>query len=186
MISLCLLVSISAQSATPLEKAAASGNIKEVKSLLSKGVDVNGIDEESTWEKTPLFAAAEADQPKIVVLLLSNGANASLTNASGSTPLRVAAYKGHAEVVESLLEGGANPEQDTDYYQRSPLVWALLGARNGNKDDYVNVIKTLNKYGAKCLATFLHPVNDSQVKLIDSAEKSGPEIAKVFSELCAQ
>jgi hypothetical protein len=181
---LCVITSLNASSATLLERAAANGNIDNVKSLLSQGADVNAIDEDSTWEKTALFAAAEAGHNKVVSYLLSKGADVSLANAAETTPLRVAAYKGHAEVIQLLLEAGANPEEDTDYYQRSPFVWAILGAKNGNTVNYISVLKILREYGAKCHRTFIHPVDDSIVNLADSAIKSGQEIVNAFNMLC--
>ncbi len=185
--SLCVFASLSVYCATPLEHAAATGNIDKVKSLLSQLADINETDEDSTWEKTAIFAAAEAGNHKVVVYLLANDADTKLANAAGATPLRVAAYKGHADVVRSLLEGGTNPEQDTDYYQRSPFVWAVLGARSakdGNTANYVSVLKTLREHGANCPTTFIHPVNDSTVKVADSAKKSGQEKANIFAKLC--
>jgi ankyrin repeat protein len=181
-----LLISLSAYSATPLEQAAASGDLSRVKALVSQGADVNEVDSQSVWEKTPLYAAVEAGHHEVVVYLLSKGADTSRTNAAGSTPLRDAAYRGRAAIVRSLLESGANPDEDTDYYKRSPFVWAVLGSDDGNTADYVSVLKSLREFGATCSSTFMNPVDESAVAVSEVAQEAGPEIADTYAQLCGE
>ena len=74
-------------------------------------------------------------------MLLANGANVNLANTDeGSTPLSVASYKGHVEVVRLLLANGANVDQ-TAVGGESPLLAASV---NGNEA----CLKTLLHYGA--------------------------------------
>ena len=59
-------------------------------------------------------------------LLLEHGASATLANALGETPLHVAAWDGHADVISALLAAGAclnktGPEGET------PLLLAADG-----------------------------------------------------------
>ncbi len=91
-------------SAYPLHKAAAEGDIEQIESLISKGVDVNIKDESSA---TPLHTAAYYGQRDVAQILIAKGANINATNESGQTPLHIAAAFGKKYVPEVLLSNGA-------------------------------------------------------------------------------
>ena len=54
---------------------------------------------------TPLFAACENGQYKLVQALLSSGSRPTTRNRSEEAPLYIAALKGHIQTVEVLLQG---------------------------------------------------------------------------------
>ncbi|CAI8041202.1 Ankyrin repeat domain-containing protein 50, partial [Geodia barretti] len=56
---------------------------------------------------SPLGSAAEDGYTEIVEKLISAGAVINYQNKDGATPLIMASYKGHLEVVRLLLESGA-------------------------------------------------------------------------------
>lgn len=87
-----------------LRQAAAKGDIKQVKSLISKGADVNA---KSKWGQTPLHLAARAGQKDMVELLITKGAEVNAKNKWGRTPLRIATNRGHTEIVDLLRKHGA-------------------------------------------------------------------------------
>jgi ankyrin repeat protein len=181
---LSFFLSATAFGATPLESAAASGNLDKVKSLITQGADINAVDENSTWEKTPLYAAAEKGHADVVAYLLEQGADTAIANAAMSTPLRVAANQGHAKVVKLLLAHGADPDKDRDSYGRTPMIWAILAARSGNTTAYIAIIKALHKAGASCSEIFSSPIDDSPISVLESAQIAGDEVADAFKAIC--
>lgn len=88
-----------------LHRAAADGDIELVKSLISKGADVDTKDEDG-W--TPLHFAAYRGQKEVAEVLIAKGASISATDTSGSTPLHWAASYGGKRVPELLIANRAN------------------------------------------------------------------------------
>ena len=94
--------------------------------LLNSGADPN---EANAWAKTPLMAAAQADQPEAVRLLLErgaapeaatipwsaaeNGVEMFAIHTGGRTALMYAAAHAHPDLITLLLDRGAQP-QDRD------------------------------------------------------------------------
>jgi len=91
---------------------------------------------------TALFKAAQNNRPSIVSLLVRAGANVNSATADDhATPLSIAAYHGHVEVVE-LLCGAAGI--DVDGHKRAmmnPICAAVKGGHGG-------VVEVLVKSGA--------------------------------------
>src|SRR5919197_972366 len=90
---------------------AASRHEREiVNALLSGGADPNVTynNPEQGYRQTPAinFPAANGDL-SILNALLSAGASVNARDASGLTPLMSAAFMGHEDVAEALLEKGA-------------------------------------------------------------------------------
>jgi type VI protein secretion system component VasK len=81
--------------------AAASGDIRAVKRLISEGADVNVRDEHG-W--TPLMHAALADQERAVVVLMMGGANERAINRESKTPLMLAVERGAGTAARTLVD----------------------------------------------------------------------------------
>jgi hypothetical protein len=90
-----------------------------VKLLLGGGADVHALNK---WRETPLLTAANHGQAGAVEALLKAGADPCKCTDTGWSPLSIAAYKGHNEVVRLLLDVGA-PTEEGD-----PTLSALLQA----------------------------------------------------------
>ncbi|XP_071441722.1 uncharacterized protein [Hetaerina americana] len=85
-------------------------NIKDLRTFLSYGAQVNGLDENGY---TPLMCAVEHDKgSKFVRELLKYGADVNKQNYEGDTALNIAVRKGDflstAAVIHKLLEYGAD------------------------------------------------------------------------------
>jgi ankyrin repeat protein/beta-lactamase regulating signal transducer with metallopeptidase domain len=104
----------------PLHQAAADGDIDKVKSLISKGVDVNTKDEKG-W--TPLHTASYYGRKDIAVFLIAKGGNINDKDISGRTPLHVASDGVRTFVFESLVAKGANVDA-RDKAGNTPLHYA--------------------------------------------------------------
>ncbi|KAH6721127.1 ankyrin repeat-containing domain protein, partial [Leptodontidium sp. MPI-SDFR-AT-0119] len=82
--------------------ATAVGHEAVVKLLLGTSqVDIDAKDME--FGQTPLWAAAEMGNKAVVKLLLENGADITVANSDGWTPLNAASYRGYVDVVKLLL-----------------------------------------------------------------------------------
>lgn len=74
-----------------------------------------------------LRAAASRGRLEAVRELLDRGVPVDDANPYGATPLILAAMNGHAEVVQALLDAGADATRTDDFYQRSAVEWATEG-----------------------------------------------------------
>ncbi|KAJ3217992.1 hypothetical protein HDU67_006892 [Dinochytrium kinnereticum] len=93
---------------TPLMAAAAGGHLQAVEWLIEAGTHVNVADNDG---KTSLHLAVENQHADVVQYLLENScsiAACDLKDASGTTPLMLAATLGDDAILEILLEKGAN------------------------------------------------------------------------------
>lgn len=107
-----------------------------VKLLLANNADVHALNK---WRETPLLTAANHGQAGAVEALLKAGADPCKCTDTGWSPLSIAAYKGHDDVVKLLLEEGAPTEEE------DPTLSALLQAATKGLPDTVEL---LLKHGA--------------------------------------
>lgn len=110
-----------------LIKAAADGDIEQVRVHISSGADVNVKDK---YTQTPLHIAAGRGHAEIVALLITKGADVNTKDNTGRTPLYLAASSGHSDVARILLTKGADPNV-SDEHTQLPL---HLAARYGHSD----------------------------------------------------
>jgi hypothetical protein len=102
-------------------RAAASGEIRLLNFLLANGLDVNT---RTRSGRTPLGAAAAAGQIDAARLLIARGARLEdRTLISRETPLIEAAQMNHADLVELLLDHGADLNAQ-DALGFTALAWA--------------------------------------------------------------
>lgn len=112
-----------------LHDAAASGNLQLLKHLLENGADANARAADGS---TPLMFAATFGQVEVVRALLAAGAAADAVDGRGWTALMMAVHnaeldRGFPEVVEALIDAGANIEVTIAYGIRPLMLAAGYG-----------------------------------------------------------
>jgi len=122
--------------------AAMVGNIVAVKKHLSDGADVNAMTKYS--RNTPLDLAIQLDQTEIADLLRKHGGMMAQELRSGMSPLHAAAGKGLKEVVELLIDKGANvnARKSGKYKGETPLDIAI-------EFNHTELADLLRKHGGK-------------------------------------
>ena len=114
------------------------GDIKLVKSAISKGADINTMYDEG--KNSALMLALERNQNEIAKYLVSKGTDVNAKN-SGWTCLMIAAFFGNEEIVKLLLSKGADMAVK-NYANETALSWA-------EKNSHPKIAELLKKHGAK-------------------------------------
>jgi ankyrin repeat protein len=147
-----------------------TGDIAEVKKLISEGVDINSMSSDYREEKPLLCFAACQDNNRVLLELIRLGANIEAKSASGRTALFSACSRMNGlHNLSALLEHGANIDA-VDNYGNTPLIQAssvslkdeclLLIERGANLD-----IK--NNEGKSALSCALSRFGTTGIKEID-------------------
>jgi hypothetical protein len=106
-----LLFGCSLQPDNPLIGAARSGDTQAIATLVSHGADPNQRWGVNGW--TPLMHAIHKNQKGSVAALLTTGADVNARGNAGMTALIMAAGYGYADIVQLLLDHGADPYAET-------------------------------------------------------------------------
>jgi len=109
-----------------LHEAARDGLIEQAKSLISKGADVNAMDEQ--LDATPLHLAIYFANTEVVKLLIDNGADVNARNKWNRTPLNIAIDKGYTDYVELLRNHGAKAGVSSSQNKTLPVKSLLESA----------------------------------------------------------
>lgn len=128
-----------------------------------------GKSKDSEFSRTPLHWAATRNRPNNASLLLQHRAEIDAVDGLSKTPLCLACQDGYPNVVEVLLNNGADMETPHPKYAQAPLSLASGGG-------YEDVVKLLLEHGAKIDAT------DSQGKTARdwAIEERQDEIVKLL------
>ncbi|KAL4657022.1 ankyrin repeat domain-containing protein 50-like [Arapaima gigas] len=128
---------------TPLIAAAYMGHRDAMEILLDAGAEVDRPDGDGRTALSVAAmcvpSAAEGNRSGVVSLLLERGADPGHRDKDNMTPLLLAAYEGHVEVVELLLEAGADVDEITAAHA-SGAITPLLAAASMGHMAVVNVV----------------------------------------------
>ncbi|KAJ8961504.1 hypothetical protein NQ318_014753 [Aromia moschata] len=120
-----------------LLKAAADGDVDNIKTLLTKGAPFT-----ADWLGTsPLHLAAQNNHLEITEILLRAGISKDARTKVDRTPLHMAAYEGHLQIVDTLVKQGADIDC-RDLLGMTPLHWAV---QNG----HIEIVEYLIMNGAQ-------------------------------------
>ena len=145
-----------------LSTAVFAGDVQLVQSLLTQHPELIRIYwGTGTW----LHKAARATEPMVRLLIdLGCDVNAETPFESRETPLSDAVGSGNPQIIRTLLEAGADPN-------RCRIV---LLAVAGDKPS-LEIIKLLEKHGAKLDAEFKNEFNGQQINALSMAEAGGKQ-----------
>ena len=122
----------------PLMQALSHDRTEIAKMLINAGAKINIWDEQ---KRAPLHHAAIHTSQEVATLLLDKGADIDLRDqANGFTPLHWAIHYGRHQMVEYLLEKGANTEIKNNNGHT-----ALQAARAGRNDVIIGMLAALEK-----------------------------------------
>lgn len=121
----------------PLSIAIRNNSLEAIKLLVDSGANVN--ERINSRKVTPLYHAVSVKNAELVKLLLANSADVDATNISGESALLLAVKQDLEDVVQMLVDAGANLNQNGPCY--SALHCAVVNSR-------VNLVKILLKAGA--------------------------------------
>lgn len=96
-----------------LPVAGLMGDVQSVALLLDAGANINAA--QAPLHATALQEAAMAGHLEVVRVLLARGADVSLQDNQGFTPLHAASWNGHLEVIDLLLAHNAALEARNNY-----------------------------------------------------------------------
>ncbi len=101
-----------------LHGAVASGNIDEVKRLISEGADINAKNEDG---RTPLHLAANRGPGDLIEFLVSHGADRNVKDVRGQIPLHEASKSGNVDAARLLIGNDATINTQSEEWESTPL-----------------------------------------------------------------
>lgn len=113
------------------------GDLNEVERLLQDGADIN-YKEPHRQGMSALAVASSQGNSVMALFLVASGADVNLQNNSGETPLHFAVSANNLEIIQFLIENGADIQPQGD---STPL---LAAARRG----YFEIVQFLVRNGA--------------------------------------
>ncbi len=125
-----------------------SGDFKKTEELIKSGKVP--VDFRNKFNQTPLYYAADADDPQFAKFLIDHGADINAKDFFGITPLHEAVIRGSYKVAKLLIEKGAKVNAKDNYgytplhlaaiYNRPKIAKLLIekGAKVNAKDNYGN------------------------------------------------
>jgi len=183
---------------TALQYALFKKNEQIVRLLLKYGATLNSISEEdlsNSSEKiqgiiknkrladqkingTPLIVQASTNQNIVAVRkLVEDYCNINAKDPTGRTALIGAAYQGHTEVVEYLLQQGANPNLQ-DNKGQTALMAAMAAAHQG----HIKIVDSLlqkgadpNLISANGITTLMLAAQEGHTKVVESLLQRGAD-----------
>ncbi|CAB1340430.1 unnamed protein product [Coregonus sp. 'balchen'] len=174
---------------TPLMLASEQGSIEIVQELIRRGANVN-LDDVDCW--SALICAAKEGHVDVVKELLDSSAYIEHRDMGGWTALMWTAYKGrveqysvypiiwaagrgHAEIVQVLLENGAKVNC-SDKYGTTPLIWA---ARKGHFDCVMHLLENgadVDQEGANSMTALIVAVKGGFTEVVKELLKRNPNV----------
>ena len=132
------------ENTTALMAACQKGNVEAINTLVNAGADPNTADTiDATWIHHAFVGCCSKDTLQAVI---ENGADVNATDMNSTTALMLACQEGNMEVINVLLNAGA----DINIVDTKGLTWIHHAVvRGGNKE----TLQAIINYGANVNAT---------------------------------
>lgn len=118
-----------------IHKAAASGDLDQVKSLLAQDASLMTAEDQNATRDLPIHSAASTGQLEVIQFLVESGAIVDSGDSDASTALHVAAVRGHPACVAYLIEQGADLA-----FQDNNGAWSLSFGVSGANAEVVDML----------------------------------------------
>ena len=142
------------------------GHFLVVQNLVKMGED---LECKTRNECSPLIVAIDRRATAIVAFLVQSGASTTSEVIQDVIPMGLAAYRGFGDIVECLIEHGANVEQKT----RLRGITALGRAAQAG---HTAVVESLLRWGADVNTQY----NDGKTALMVAAKEGHKQVAEVL------
>ena len=173
---------------SPLLHAAAYGNASTIITLIQRGAYPTTKSDEGCedWKTHEFYNRATAED---IRHCLDQGAYIETEVGEGDTPILAAVYVGSVEVVDALLESGANPYARTNpaYGEDSILHYAVWGENTLVVDYLLNngysyLVDERNRDGRTTLDAAILNNNPRIVQLLAKSGASDLDVALTWAE----
>ncbi len=118
-------IGMSVDITNPLINGIFDNKIKDVKTHIARGFDVNTKDE-GFYSKTALHVAVSDNKLAFVKLLLNAGADVNVLDENGETPLMMIEEETSEEIVKLLVKYGAKLDIQSKEYKKTALINAAM------------------------------------------------------------
>lgn len=158
-----------------LIEACKAHNLEEVSRLLQEGADLNTVNTGDNKKYTPLHWACDGKgNLEIVKALLDAGANPNALSRGNTTPFMWACRECGTDIINELLENGANPDPDVRNVRGSnPLNEACFW---GNPE----AVKLLLDRGVDVNTSVPYTGGDKVNVLITAIENERTEVVEIL------
>ena len=138
-----LLLDHGADPSKGLYRAAKKCEIADAKRLLDRGANIEAVNSKGD---RPIHLLLRSPEPpdklqRFLKLLLERGADIDAYGSDKKTPLIILAERGHAKLVQQLLDNGADILAKDGKFNRSVEEWGVLGG-------HLDVVQLLLRYKA--------------------------------------
>lgn len=99
--------------------AVSFGSVRTIKFLIDRGISMD-IRSSVWFDRTPLLHAIANSNVKAALCLIYNGANLSVKDRIGNTPLHLSVHRGLFQIVELLIKKGISIDE-RDEHDYTPL-----------------------------------------------------------------
>ncbi|MBF0330722.1 MAG: ankyrin repeat domain-containing protein [Candidatus Omnitrophica bacterium] len=160
-------------------KASLAGDIKKVRALINRGIDVNAVDQNGGFA---LHAATLGGHAEIVKLLIEKGADVNMQSKNGYTALMLAAGDGRLEIVTQLLKNGADLNKQERKTGGTALILAVAQKHQETAKLLIASGADVNKQGEPGATALMGAVLAGNIEIAKLLLEKGADVNVVLGD----